>query len=350
MNIFKKNSGTILIITIWILTLLTAVTLSITYRMKIQLKLIDNEISREEVFFIAKAGIVQAISVLNQDTNTVDTLTEKWSNYSVELYRANLFKNIKVGKGQFTVSYIYNKDIFTGTQQVLYGMKDEERKININKATQSVLESLPGMTSQIATSIRAWRGDTDLGQDVMLSEDVYYQGLNPSYARKGKPFDCLEELTLVRDITEEILFGKDLDGDGGIDVNESGLAQNLTVFGDGLVNINTANITVLRALGFSEDLSYRIYNYRLGYDGLYGTSDDSYFSDVGSIANNLSTFEPLTPEETSTIQKKASLLKVMSRFFEAASLGSISGQAECLVKAVMDKESPEGKQVVRWTE
>lgn len=343
--------GTILVITLWIITLLSAIALSITYRMRVELKLAGYELNRDKAFCIAKAGVIQAIGVLNQNTNEYDALSEAWSNYSAELYGVNLFKDISVGEGKFNVSYVYEKDVFTGTQQVFYGMQDEERKINVNKSTQDVLESLLGITPDIAMSLRAWRGDPEVAPDIIFKEDAYYQGLPKPYKRKGKPIVCLEELTLVRGITPELLYGKDMDGDGVISVNEQGLVKYINVYGDdGLVNVNTADVTVLRALGFTEDLSYRIIRYRLGYDELLGTSDDGIFTDVSKIAENLNYFEPLAPGEEDLINQKQALLKVKSRYYTAYVEGSISNASRCRITAVLDKESAEGSQIVRWIE
>lgn len=348
-----RQRGTILVITLWVLTLLSAIALSVTYRMRIELKLAGSELGRDKVFCIAKAGVIQALDVLGQDTlgqdtNGYDVLSESWSNYSVELYGVNLFKDITVGEGGFNVRYVYDKDVFTGSQEYYYGMEDEERKINVNKATQDMLESLPGVTPQIAMSIRAWRGDTEVPPDVLLNDDAYYQGLEKPYKRKDKPLDCLEELALVRGLSRELVCGKDLDGDGMIDVNEQGLVKYLTIYGDdGLININTAGVTVLRSIGFTEDLSNEIVRYRLGYDELLGTGDDEKFTDVTKIAEVLNISEVLTPDKWDLIKNR---LKFVSRYYTARVEAYMGNTIKSRVSAVLDKESAEGSQIVRWDE
>lgn len=348
---YKSNQATILIITLWALTLLSAIALSITYRMGIELKIAASELNRDKAFCIAKAGVIQAISVLGQDSNSLyDSLSDAWSNYSPELYDINLFRDIPVGEGKFNVSYVYEENIFGGTQQVFYGMVDEERKININKAKQDVLQSLFN-SPEIAVSICAWRGgDPEITGDILLKEDAYYQGLPKPYKRKDKPFDCIEELTLVRGITPELLFGKDLNGDGVISAGELGLIKYLTIYGDGLVNINTADITVLRAVGFTEDLTYKIIRFRQGADETLGTTDDGIFSDASKISEGLNYFEPLLPDEQEIINQKQALLKVSSQYYTAHVEASISDSVKSNVTAVLDKESSEGSQIIRWRE
>lgn len=346
----QKNQGTILVITLWIITLLSVITMSITYRMRMEIKMANNELNRDRAYYIANAGITQSISVLNQDANAYDALSEAWSNFGEEIYGINYFREIPVGEGYFTVSYAYESDISFGQQQVFYGMEDEERKININKAGQDVLESLPGITPEIALSIRAWRGDTELAPDVIFREDAYYEGLEKPYKRKGKPIDCIDELALVRGITSELLYGKDLDADGVIGAGESGLKKYITVYGDGLININTACATILRAIGFNEDLAYKIIEYRFGIDNLLGTKDDGIFTDVNQIAEAMNPFVQLLPTEVELINQKKSLLKVTSQFYTAVSEGSVRGAAKCRVMAVLDKKSAEGNQIIRWDE
>jgi general secretion pathway protein K len=346
---YRNKNATILVITLWVLTLLSAITLSLSYRMGMEIKITKNKIDTDKAFCVANAGIIRAISILNKDTNGYDSLNEQWSNYSADLYGVNLFKDIVVGDGKFNVSYVYEKDIFSGSSIVFYGMEDEERKININKAAQDVLESLPGVTPEVASSIRAWRGDTDLTQDVLFKEDAYYQGLTQPYKRKGKPFESLEEILLVRGVTVDIFYGKDINTDGYIDTNEQGLKKYLTVFGDGLINVNTADVVVLRAIGFNEELSYKFIRYRIGVDDLFETADDGIFTETGKIAECFTYFEPLSPSELEIVNQKQSLLKVSSRYYSAVCEGNVSG-TKARITAVIDKESEEGNQIVRWNE
>lgn len=346
----QSKKAAILVITLWIISLLSAVALSLTYRIGLELKMAGSEMDRDKAFCIAKAGVVQAIGVLNQDHNGYDALNEQWSNCSEELYGINLFNGINIGEGRFTVSYVYGQDIFSGQQNILYGMQDEERKININKAKQDVLESLSGMTPEIATSICAWRGDQDLAPDVLLKEDSYYQGLEKPYKRKGKEIQCIEELVLIRGVTPDTIFGKDMDGDGQININEAGLVRYLTIYGDGLVNINTADVPVLRAIGFTEDLCNKVVNYRAGPDEILGTSDDGVFTDVTKIAETLNYYDPLLPAEQELITAKQALFKVSSRYYKAGVESEIQGKVKVRVSAIIDKESSEGSQIIRWDE
>jgi len=346
-----NNRAAILIITLWILTLLSTIALSITYRGRIELKMVEAQLSRAENFYIAKAGVAEALAVLDNDNNTYDALNEKWSNYTSNMYRINPFREISVGRGRFTVSYIYKRDMFTGYEQVFYGMQDEERKLNVNNATQDMLESLPGVTPQIAVSILAWRGDPALTEDILMKEDTYYNKLPKPYKRKGSAIECIEELLLVRGITQKLLFGEDTNKDGVIDINENGIAQYLTVYGNGLVNINTAGVTDLRAVGFDEDLSYKILRYRLGQDGIAGTADDRIFTGIGQIGTDLASIgESLLADEKTLLKERQKWLKVSSEYYTICVQAKIPKQGSLDIQAVLDKDADKGSQIVSWRE
>ena len=121
------------------------------------------------------------------------------------------------------------------------------------------------------------------------------------------------------------------------------------MFGDGLINVNTADVVVLRAIGFNEELSYKFIRYRIGVDDLFETADDGIFTETGKIAECFTYFEPLSPSELEIVNQKQSLLKVSSRYYSAVCEGNVSG-TKARITAVIDKESEEGNQIVRWNE
>ncbi len=100
-----------------------------------------------------------------------------------------------------------------------WGLIDEGAKLNLNTADASQLARLPGMTDQIAAAIVDWRdSDSETGENG--AEDDYYLMLSPSYQAKNAPFETVEELLLIRDVTPELLFGEDINRNGVLDPNE----------------------------------------------------------------------------------------------------------------------------------
>jgi type II secretory pathway component PulK len=86
------------------------------------------------------------------------------------------------------------------------------------------------------------------------AEDTYYAELSPPYPCKDGPLASLEELFLVKGMTEEILYGT---------AEKKGLIHYLTIYSDGPININTAGAEVLQSLseGIEEDMAQAIVDY-----------------------------------------------------------------------------------------
>jgi hypothetical protein len=154
---------------------------------------------------------------------------------------------------------------------------DEQSKININTASEDTISNLllyfdveEDLALSIAGSIIDWRdADSEIASSerglLYGAEEEYYQSLAQPYSCKNAPFDNIYELLLVKNITPDIL---------------SSIKPYITVYGNGMVNINTASEPVLSALmgpDFS-GLAAKIVLYRQGDDDIIGTDDDSWFS------------------------------------------------------------------------
>ncbi len=265
-----NKRGSILIITLWILAILSLLAISFAHHTAIGIKLAEYHISSLRNLYICKAGIKRACYELNRDKDKgYDSLNDSWSN------NPEVFKNAGVGTGAFTISYQIeddNEDVIR-----VYGMIDEERKININKLVKNgvldvvrvsqikkLLEILD-IDTVIADYIVDWLDSDSLGE----GEEDFYQGLSAPYHCKNDLIECLEEMYLIRGITAEI-FKK--------------LKPYITIYGDGKININTAGKEVFMSLGMDDTLAQQILDYR----SQDGGEDDLYsFKTLGSLIPNL---------------------------------------------------------------
>lgn len=246
MKIVKDEKGMILIVTLWILAILTLLAVSFSYRMRVEIKLTQFQIDSLRALYLAKAGINYAIAQLKKDTNDYDSLNEQWA------YK----KEIELGKGKF-----------------IFYIEDEERRINLNTAPKSMLDKL-GLKEDIVCAIIDWRDEDNKITKPDGVEDEYYQTLNRPYHCKNAPFESIEELLLVKGVTSEILYGED------------NISQWMTVYGKGKININTAPKKVLSILpGLNDELAQNIINYRAGGDLEEGTEDDIIFEKPQEIGN-----------------------------------------------------------------
>jgi hypothetical protein len=195
----------------------------------------------------------------------------------------------------FHVRYLENDE--GNAARVVYGLRDEERRININTLNQQnyqILENLitylgfEDSAAQIITaSVIDWIDqDPHLFNGLNGAEEDYYLDKGAGYSCKNAPFDSLQELMLVRGMTKEIF---------------AALEPYITVFprsGRFLVNLETAAPSVLYALARSssgaktntspqdaDSLVDKILRYRRGADDLEGTEDDRP-SDVNDMGLN----------------------------------------------------------------
>jgi general secretion pathway protein K len=321
-------TGSVLIVVIWVITILSILAVSIGIVVSSQVFFVSHYRKQVLAYFIARAGIFQAVGVLDRDKklSPYDALKEEWSN------EPELFYNKQVGDGFFTVGYEYASGIQrpeSGNKgsSSFYGVIDEERKININTASASHLQALfqevcgvlPGQAKEIADSIIDWR-DIDDNPREAGAENSYYKGLSPSYSCKNDKFDLLEELFLVKGVSVSIFYQ---------------VKPYLTIYGDGKVNINTASYPVLRGLSLASSLAEKIIRYRAGSDNLEGTEDDGVFTQISTIVNDLSKKEPLNQTEISSINNliATNAISVSSNHFQVISEGYLADISESSAEA-----------------
>jgi len=290
---------------------LGALAIAIAAYIKPQLGLAGKLAGRAKMYYLAKAGVKMAILGLkNDETESYDALNDLWSN------NEDIFNEIELADGTFTISYQASR-YAPYAEGIRYGLIDEERKININKVPYDVLRNFFEIVeevsleeaSDIAASIIDWR-DADDNPEDDGAESGYYFALDLPYPCKNADFEVLEELLMVKGMSEEI-FNK--------------VKDRLTVHGDGAVNINTADELVLQSMGMSEDLAEKIIHFRKGSDGEEATGDDNVFEEVDAIAQTLGKKETIYGEDNSQILRLVAdgLLVVKSDNFWGQSFGKL---------------------------
>ena len=275
--ILIKEKGVILIASLWIVAILSLFAVTIGRQASVSLRLASYDVDKRKAYFIARAGMMRALSekAIGYKTglsSDIDAFSQPWIN------NKDLFLRRAFGAGYYTVGYEYLLPERSGKKSpMLYGLMDEQSKININIASEDTLKNLliyfdidENIALSIAGSMMDWRDEDDKvasSQRGLLygAENFYYQGLPSSYSCKNAIFDNIYELLLVKGVTVDIL---------------SKIKPYITVYGNGKVNINTASEPVLTALiGFDfPGLAAKIAGYRQGEDDIIGTKDDAWFS------------------------------------------------------------------------
>lgn len=283
---FKK--GSVLILTLWILSFLAVFAVGLSRNVSAQLRLAAYFQNKMKMYYLACAGVERAIVELNADEDfDCDFLSEKWANREE-------FEEMPLGDGYISLS-----------------IEDEAGKININKVPLPILKSLlvnagevePDEAVDIANAIVDWR-DVDIIVSSGGAEDGYYEHLEAPYSCKNGEFQISEEVLLVKGMTA-LIYSK--------------ISGVITVYSGGKVNINTAKSCVLRALGLSNELAERIVKFRRGDDEIEGTEDDNVFKTPAQIRN----IGPLFTEESVEINRlfSSDVLTVKSDIFKISSAG-----------------------------
>ncbi|MEK6714715.1 MAG: hypothetical protein AABY43_01550, partial [Candidatus Omnitrophota bacterium] len=170
--------------------MLTVITISIAHRTSISLRLNCYQRDRLKAVYLAKAGINRAIKIIENDTNTYDAPSELWAN------NEEAFKKIVLDEKGSEFAVVSYQDTKKDSQpEIIYGVIDEERRININTASYELLIALfrecgllQPEAEKRADNILIWRGDK-------ADDNKIYESLG--YPPKGNKFSNLEELKLV---------------------------------------------------------------------------------------------------------------------------------------------------------
>jgi type II secretory pathway component PulK len=267
----RTSNAMVLILALWILSILAVFVVAIGVGIRQKIFLVSRLEKREASYFIAKAGIQTARMFLQSIGNGKgerETADEKMLKHN----NPDTFMKIVLDEGWVEISY-QNYDHGTLSPVRMYGLEDEAGKINVNTASREELMrlfiSVAGLNEELATDIASaiisWRAAGD--QEILgFYGDDYYRGLNFPYEPKKDPFERMEEILLVKGMNPEIF---------------SRAEDFLTIYGDGKVNINTASMPVLLALGITPAVAEIIIKGRSGKDGLPSTEDDFIFVDSG---------------------------------------------------------------------
>ena len=314
----NSKKGSILILTLWVLSFLTIFAVGLSHNVSGQLRMASYFQDRLKAYYLANAGIERAIVELAADqASAYDSLNEAWAN------NEEFFKEAPVGNGYITLSYTMtrlgeNEQAESGEdeseedgveQVVLYGVMDENSRVNINKIPVNILEILlerigelkQDEAKEIANAIVDWR-DTDIIISPGGAESNYYEGLKMPYECKNGEFQAIEELLLVKGMTPEI-FSK--------------LQNVITIYGEGKININTVDATTLYGLGLDMNFAEAVVEFRQGSDAKMGTDDDNVFTTTGELRE----VGPFFTEESTQINYILDVLTVTSDIFRINSFG-----------------------------
>lgn len=229
----KKEQGVAVIMAMWLLAVLAMIGTTFVFMTRLEPIIARTHRDDMKAHYIAQAGIDHAVYILKQDVGgNIDHLGEAWADgFTDEV----LFDEAGYSAGYYTVE-----------------VRDESGKTNLNTAPKAHLEGLELMDYVIV--------DPDYTRADAL---IDYRG---TYGL----LETIDELLCVRGISETVF-----------DRNR----EIMTVYTNGLVNLNTASYSVLVGiedgegglLGGTDEDVYSIIDYRNGVDNIDGTADDNVY-------------------------------------------------------------------------
>ncbi|MFH0985424.1 MAG: hypothetical protein V1882_07785 [Candidatus Omnitrophota bacterium] len=314
------------------ISILAILSVSIGQHVRQKISLADRIEVRNWLCGVSETGISQTLYRLRQKKEADEGYHSQNDTYTSG---KTDFSNVAVGgETTYTVSHFY-RETQDGELKVHYGVDDEEGKVNLNVADAKSLSEFfqkiggvePELADQIGYSVADWRDtDNSLAHPEYGAEDDFYEDFETPYECKDYKFESIEELLLVRGITPE-LFEK--------------VRPFITVYGEGVVNINTAPREVLVWLGMDDALADKIMVFRVGIDHEQNTSDDGVFKQIGDWNAELGKRVKLTDNDIGVLNQiaKTKQIGINSRYFRILSRGTAPRKRQTLeIEAIADIE------------
>ena len=185
-----RRRGTVLIATIFIITMLAGLVIVLCRSMRVEAIASANEAASVQASAIARGAEQYVLGMLFQESDAVRDLPDSY------------FSAVQLGDGYF---WIVRPD-YGDPDLPVFGLGDEGAKLNLNTASYDSILRLPQMTEPLAAAIVDWR-DTDSTPRANGAENEYYSVQSVPYSVKNAPFETIEELLLVRDVTPMFLYG-----------------------------------------------------------------------------------------------------------------------------------------------
>jgi type II secretory pathway component PulK len=331
MTINKNNSGIILLSVLWILAILSLLAMSLGKNSSLEFALVRGAVGKLKAYAAARSGISYTQNLLSTQKTTADTLFECGVKLPENKAPKDLYSNIKVGKdAHFDIIYPAIGYSETAKTVDVYGVSDEQGKLNLNSLTQNNWQVL----SELLQEFEVKKADAEtIALNVANWHQQNLQDPSKTDGLKHMPFDHIEELLMIEGMTLKVfnqikhyvtVFPKDV---------EAGNMQ---------INYNTASNPVIKAVvkssGQGADNYYKnMINSRDGADHLPFTDDDGKLvlqsASEAAFSNTLSSNMGITASE----------------FFNIRSVGTDEATGvTAIVNALVQRKTDGNLSIVAW--
>ncbi len=196
-----RSRGSILVGLLWCLALLSVIVIGVLHTASLDLMIVKNHGDLIQAHYLALAGVEKAKALLFQDATT---RRRSHLNHSGDLTDSpQQFRDVPLGRGRFRV---FRRGSPEEGGKTVFGVTDEESRLNANSASAEELGKLEGMTPDVIAAILDWR-DTDNAVSPGGAEAEYYSSLQPPSLPRNGPLQTVRELLMVRGIDPGLLLG-----------------------------------------------------------------------------------------------------------------------------------------------
>ncbi len=349
----RRQQGSALILVLWVLGLLSMLVASFAFEAHIELRLTSFYRDRTKAEYLARSGLDVAELLVAKSAGLQGAKRDEAKAGSDIWYDPAL----QLAKGG-TVSLVHDlAEAGVGQGLIRLSITPEPARRNINRlidqtlANDETLERIldvggipQEMWPMLIDSLYDWTDTDTTPRPDGAETDDYYANLDKPYHAGDKGYiDTIEELALIKGFTPEILQGGTL-STGMFEsdtVVMSGIADMLTTYGDGKVNINAASVRVLQTLPEvdAEMASFIVTEREKWVDGT-GQEQQGFKSEAEFLA--------LVPDFPPIAKDFLEYNATASKYFRITSTGDLNGVFRtiwCIVSF-----SGEGFTVLRWRE
>jgi general secretion pathway protein K len=317
---FFENRGIALITVILVIVILLTVVIELNRSSRADIYDAVNISDGIKLVYIAKSGFYGAAALLNNSSNDYNTLRDDWANMqTVSLQSNTLFPegyfiaSIEDEAGKIPINKLVNGSEYNEDIKAMLGRLLRQPEFGLSEK----------QIDEMIDAIKDWI-DIDDMMSISGAETNYYSALDSPYKAKNAPFDCIEELLMVKGITKEIFYGTK---------DKPSLAKFVTTDSEGLININTAPKMVLRALHdeIGPDLADRLDEYRMKEES--DLSSHQWYKKVPGL-------------ETITIKQE--LITVKSNYFKIISTGKMNNMSKTISGIVKKQQGQKTVKIIKW--
>lgn len=217
-----------------VVALLTSVLTDLAYSTLVDMRLTETFRDSTKAYYLAKGGINAGRMILQEDKNGYDARDETWSkgiaNYPVG--DGSVTIDIEDQGGKIALNALVSNNnpqaVMTDRFYRLLLVLELEDRADPAELTASLIDWLDSGDTPFA-EIRT----DEVNIPVAGAEDPYYRSLPQPYPCKNGPLETLQELSLVKGYTPDIIRA---------------LQPHVTVNGTMQINVNTASQEVLMSL------------------------------------------------------------------------------------------------------